>query len=37
MKDGSRDIVDWPGSERDRFEFKPVNAVVNAFRLLNLR
>ena len=31
-----RDIVDWPVSERDGFEFKPVNAVVNAFYCLNL-
>lgn len=26
-----RDIVDWPPSERDSFEDKPVNAVVNAY------
>lgn len=25
------DIVDWPGSERDGYEMKPVNTVVNAF------
>jgi hypothetical protein len=28
--------VDWPASERDGFEFKPVNAVINAFYCLNL-
>jgi alpha-L-rhamnosidase len=31
-----RDIVDWPAAERDKFDFKPVNAVVNAFYCLNL-
>jgi len=31
-----RDIVDWPGSERDNFDFKPVNTVVNAFFCLNI-
>jgi alpha-L-rhamnosidase len=36
-KPGIRDIVDWPASERDGFEFKPVNAVVNAFYCLNLK
>ncbi len=36
-KPGIRDIVDWPVSERDGFEFKPVNAVVNAFYCLNLK
>lgn len=25
------DIVDWPEGERDDFDFRPVNAVVNAF------
>ncbi|MEI7948245.1 MAG: alpha-L-rhamnosidase C-terminal domain-containing protein [bacterium] len=35
-KPGIRDIVDWPTSERDGFEFKPVNAVINAFFFLNL-
>lgn len=34
---GLRDIVDWPVGERDGFDFKPVNAVVNAFYCLNLR
>ena len=34
---GSGDIVDWPERERDGFEFKPVNAVVNAFYYRNLR
>ncbi|MDR2849613.1 MAG: alpha-L-rhamnosidase [Verrucomicrobiota bacterium] len=34
---GLRDITDWPVGERDGFEFKPVNAVVNAFHCLNLR
>lgn len=36
-KPGIRDIVDWPTSERDGFEFKTVNAVVNAFYCLNLK
>ena len=27
------DIVDWPVGERDGFEFRPVNTVVNAFHL----
>ena len=34
---GLRDITDWPMGERDGFDFKPVNAVVNAFYCLNLR
>ena len=33
----SKDIVDWPVSERDGFEFREVNAVVNAFYCRNLR
>lgn len=37
MASGLRDIVDWPVGERDGFDFKPVNAVVNAFYCLNLR
>ena len=37
MDSGLRDITDWPVGERDGFEFKPVNAVVNAFYGLNLR
>ncbi len=37
MESGLRDITDWPDGERDGFEFKPVNAVVNAFYCLNLR
>ena len=37
VEGGLRDIVDWPAGERDGFEFKPVNAVVNAFYCLNLR
>ena len=37
MESGIRDIVDWPVTERDGFDFKPVNAVVNAFYCLNLR
>lgn len=28
---GLRDIVDWPGGERDGYQFKEVNTVVNAF------
>lgn len=33
---GLADIVDWPKSERDGFEFRDVNAVVNAFHYRNL-
>jgi len=29
--EGLRDIVDWPKEERDGYEFKEVNTVVNAF------
>lgn len=29
--EGLRDIVDWPAGERDGFDFKRVNTVVNAF------
>ena len=32
-----RDIVDWPPVERDGFEFRTVNTVVNAFYCRNLR
>lgn len=32
----NRDIVDWPPSERDNFDFTPVNSVINAFHYLNL-
>lgn len=32
----SKDIVDWPVSERDGFEFREVNTVVNAFYCRNL-
>lgn len=28
---GFRDIVDWPGGERDNYCFMPINTVVNAF------
>ena len=35
-KPGASDIVDWPPSSRDGFEFMPVNAVVNAFYHKNL-
>ena len=35
-KPGAADIVDWPETERDGFEFRPVNAVVNAFFVRNL-
>ena len=34
---GDRDIVDWPEAERDGFDFRRVNAVVNAFRYRNLK
>ena len=37
MASGLRDITDWPVGERDGFDFKPVNAVVNALYCLNLR
>ncbi len=37
MAGGLRDITDWPVGERDGFDFKKVNAVVNAFYCLNLR
>ncbi len=31
------DIVDWPQKERDGFEFREINTVVNAFHLATLR
>lgn len=31
------DIVDWPPIERDNYDFRPVNTVVNAFYYLNLK
>ncbi len=34
---GRTDIVDWPMAERDGFEFREVNTVVNAFHLMALR
>ena len=34
---GMRDIVDWPGGERDGYRFKEVNTVVNAFHYENLK
>ena len=37
VRPGMGDIVDWPEGERDGFEFRPVNAVVNAFHYRNLR
>ena len=33
---GLRDIVDWPAGERDGYDFKPINTVVNAFHYENL-
>lgn len=33
---GLHDIVDWPKGERDNFDFKEVNTVVNSFYYLNL-
>lgn len=33
---GMRDIVDWPTGERDGYQFKPVNTVVNAFYYMTL-
>jgi hypothetical protein len=32
-----RDIVDWPKGERDGFDFRDVNTVVNAFHYENLK
>jgi alpha-L-rhamnosidase len=32
-----RDIVDWPRGERDGYDMKPVNTVVNAFHALALQ
>jgi len=34
---GLRDIVDWPKGERDGYEFRDVNTVVNAFHYQNLK
>jgi alpha-L-rhamnosidase len=34
---GLRDIVDWPRGERDGYDFKEVNTVVNAFHYENLK
>jgi alpha-L-rhamnosidase len=34
--DRIRDIVDWPKHERDGYDMKPVNTVVNAFHALAL-
>lgn len=31
-----RDIVDWPQGERDSYDFRPVNTVVNAFHYRTL-
>lgn len=33
---GRNDLVDWPQTERDGFEFREVNTVVNAFHLAAL-
>ncbi len=30
------DIVDWPAAERDGYEFKPINTVVNSFYIRSL-
>jgi hypothetical protein len=35
--DRIRDIVDWPPAERDGYDMRPVNTVVNAFHALALR
>jgi hypothetical protein len=32
-----KDIVDWPGAERDGYKMQPVNTVVNAFHCHSLR
>jgi len=34
---GLRDIVDWPQGERDGYDFREVNTVVNAFHYENLK
>jgi hypothetical protein len=34
---GLRDIVDWPTGERDGYDFRDVNTVVNAFHYENLK
>ncbi|MCF7731466.1 MAG: hypothetical protein K9N23_07255 [Akkermansiaceae bacterium] len=34
---GLRDIVDWPAGERDGYDFRDVNTVVNAFHYENLK
>jgi len=34
---GLRDIVDWPRGERDGYDFRDVNTVVNAFHYENLK
>ncbi|MBT8038511.1 MAG: family 78 glycoside hydrolase catalytic domain [Verrucomicrobiae bacterium] len=34
---GQRDIVDWPKTERDGYQFQEVNTVVNAFHLEAVR
>jgi hypothetical protein len=34
---GYRDIVDWPESERDGHEMRPVNTVVNAFHYATVK
>lgn len=34
---GLRDIVDWPKGERDGYDFREVNTVVNAFHFENLK
>lgn len=32
-----RDIVDWPAGERDGYDFRPVNTVVNSFHYVTLK
>lgn len=34
--EGLRDIVDWPAGERDGYDFRSINTVVNAFHFENL-
>jgi hypothetical protein len=36
LNDKLRDIVDWPATERDGCEMKPINTVVNAFHYRSL-
>lgn len=37
VRSSKNDIVDWPVGERDGYQFKPFNTVVNSFYLRSLR